>query len=177
MSSASSGKAKVSRTSKGTQPQNCDDGQAQCRDPALPPHAPSSRCCSCTRAGRSGPRRTSARGRSRRASTTTARRRSRARCASSSEETGSAPEPGELDDLGSVRQKSGKVVQAWALEGDLDADAIRSNTFTMRMAAAIRPQERISRGRPRRVVRARRGARADQPRSGRILDRLAGGRS
>jgi predicted NUDIX family NTP pyrophosphohydrolase len=46
------------------------------------------------------------------------------------EETGSAPAPGELTDLGTVRQKSGKVVQAWALEGDLDADAIRSNTFT-----------------------------------------------
>jgi predicted NUDIX family NTP pyrophosphohydrolase len=47
------------------------------------------------------------------------------------EETGTAPDPGELDDLGTVRQKSGKVVQAWALEGDLDAGAIRSNTFTM----------------------------------------------
>jgi predicted NUDIX family NTP pyrophosphohydrolase len=47
------------------------------------------------------------------------------------EETGSKPEPGELEDLGTVRQKSGKTVQAWALEGDLDADAIRSNTFTM----------------------------------------------
>jgi predicted NUDIX family NTP pyrophosphohydrolase len=47
------------------------------------------------------------------------------------EETGAKPNPGELVDLGSVRQKSGKVVQAWALEGDLDADAIRSNTFTI----------------------------------------------
>ena len=47
------------------------------------------------------------------------------------EETGSRPDAGELDDLGTVRQKSGKVVHAWALEGDLDADAIRSNTFTM----------------------------------------------
>jgi predicted NUDIX family NTP pyrophosphohydrolase len=47
------------------------------------------------------------------------------------EETGTRPAEGELDDLGTVRQKSGKVVQAWALEGDLDADAIRSNTFTM----------------------------------------------
>jgi predicted NUDIX family NTP pyrophosphohydrolase len=47
------------------------------------------------------------------------------------EETGSAPSPGELDDLGTVKQKSGKVVQAYALEGDLDADAIRSNTFTI----------------------------------------------
>jgi predicted NUDIX family NTP pyrophosphohydrolase len=34
-------------------------------------------------------------------------------------------------ELGSVRQKGGKVVTAWALEGDVDADAIRSNTFTM----------------------------------------------
>ena len=41
------------------------------------------------------------------------------------------PDAGELDDLGTVRQKAGKVVQAWALEGDLDADAVRSNTFTM----------------------------------------------
>jgi predicted NUDIX family NTP pyrophosphohydrolase len=47
------------------------------------------------------------------------------------EETGAKPNPGELVDLGSVRQKSGKVVQAWALEGDLDAEAIRSNTFTI----------------------------------------------
>jgi predicted NUDIX family NTP pyrophosphohydrolase len=47
------------------------------------------------------------------------------------EETGSQPSPGELDDLGTVKQKGGKVVQAWALEGDLDAGAIRSNTFTM----------------------------------------------
>ena len=30
-----------------------------------------------------------------------------------------------------MRQKSGKVVQAYGLEGDLDADAIRSNTFSM----------------------------------------------
>jgi predicted NUDIX family NTP pyrophosphohydrolase len=47
------------------------------------------------------------------------------------EETGAMPDEGELEDLGTVRQKSGKVVQAWALEGDLDADEIRSNTFTM----------------------------------------------
>ena len=47
------------------------------------------------------------------------------------EETGTRPDEGELADLGTVKQKSGKVVQAYALEGDLDADAIRSNTFTM----------------------------------------------
>lgn len=34
-------------------------------------------------------------------------------------------------ELGEVRQKSGKVVRAWAIEGDLDASAITSNTFEM----------------------------------------------
>jgi predicted NUDIX family NTP pyrophosphohydrolase len=47
------------------------------------------------------------------------------------EETGSAAAPGELTDLGSVKQKSGKVVQAWALAGDLDPETVRSNTFEM----------------------------------------------
>jgi predicted NUDIX family NTP pyrophosphohydrolase len=47
------------------------------------------------------------------------------------EETGSAPAPGELTDLGTVKQKAGKVVAAWALEGDLDAGAVTSNTFSM----------------------------------------------
>jgi predicted NUDIX family NTP pyrophosphohydrolase len=47
------------------------------------------------------------------------------------EETGTALEPGALTDLGSVKQKGGKVVRAWAAEGDLDVDAIQSNTFTM----------------------------------------------
>jgi predicted NUDIX family NTP pyrophosphohydrolase len=37
----------------------------------------------------------------------------------------------ELRPLGSVKQAGGKVVHAWALEGDLDASAIRSNTFSM----------------------------------------------
>jgi len=47
------------------------------------------------------------------------------------EEIGAAAPEGELVDLGEVRQRSGKVVSAWALEGDADADAIRSNTFTI----------------------------------------------
>jgi predicted NUDIX family NTP pyrophosphohydrolase len=47
------------------------------------------------------------------------------------EETGTALPPGELIDLGDIRQKSGKVVTAWAAEGDLDADAVHSNTFSM----------------------------------------------
>ena len=47
------------------------------------------------------------------------------------EETGSEPSPGELTDLGTVKQKAGKIVQAWALEGDLDAATVASNTFSM----------------------------------------------
>ena len=47
------------------------------------------------------------------------------------EETGTALPEGELIDLGSARQRSGKVVAAWAAEGDLDADAITSNDFEM----------------------------------------------
>src|SRR5687767_9843587 len=47
------------------------------------------------------------------------------------EETGSTPNPGELTDLGTVKLKSRKVVQAWALEGDLDASQVTSNTFSL----------------------------------------------
>lgn len=46
------------------------------------------------------------------------------------EETG-FPADGEAHSLGSVKQKSGKLVEAWAIEGDLDPAAIRSNAFTM----------------------------------------------
>jgi predicted NUDIX family NTP pyrophosphohydrolase len=49
------------------------------------------------------------------------------------EETGTAFEADEeeLLALGEVRQGSGKLVTAWALAGDLDADAIVSATFEM----------------------------------------------
>jgi predicted NUDIX family NTP pyrophosphohydrolase len=47
------------------------------------------------------------------------------------EELGSPPPEGEAIDLGEVRQKSGKVVRAWAIAGDLDADQIHSNEFEM----------------------------------------------
>ncbi len=45
------------------------------------------------------------------------------------EELGSAPPDGAAQELGEIRQKSGKRVLAWALEGDLDTDGIVSNTF------------------------------------------------
>lgn len=46
---------------------------------------------------------------------------------------GEAPslDPEGLIDLGSIRQKGGKVVDAWAAEADFDPAALRSNTFTM----------------------------------------------
>jgi predicted NUDIX family NTP pyrophosphohydrolase len=43
------------------------------------------------------------------------------------EETGFVAE-GPFAELGSVRQKSGKIVTAWAFRGDCDASAMRSNT-------------------------------------------------
>jgi predicted NUDIX family NTP pyrophosphohydrolase len=46
------------------------------------------------------------------------------------EELGQAPPVAAMIDLGEIRQKNGKVVTAWGLAGDLDADAIHSNTFT-----------------------------------------------
>lgn len=47
------------------------------------------------------------------------------------EEIGAALPPSDLIELGSVRQKGGKVVTAWAAEGDLDPGSVQSNTFTM----------------------------------------------
>ena len=46
------------------------------------------------------------------------------------EETGKVLE-GEFIELKPITQKSGKVVHAWALEGDIDAENIVSNTFEM----------------------------------------------
>ena len=47
------------------------------------------------------------------------------------EETGHPAPRGDLLDLGSIVQKGGKVVHAWALEGDLDPATADSNTFEM----------------------------------------------
>lgn len=46
------------------------------------------------------------------------------------EEIGVKPE-GRFIALTPVKQKSGKTVHAWALEGDLDVSAVKSNTFKM----------------------------------------------
>ena len=51
-----------------------------------------------------------------------------AACREFNEETGLTPH-GPYLPLGSVRQKAGKVVNAWAWEGDADADRVSSNTM------------------------------------------------
>ena len=46
------------------------------------------------------------------------------------EETGFAPE-GPFTELGDLKQPGGKIITAWAFEGDCDPAKLRSNTFTM----------------------------------------------
>jgi predicted NUDIX family NTP pyrophosphohydrolase len=46
------------------------------------------------------------------------------------EETGIAPS-GPFHPLGSIKQKAGKIVHAWAFEGDGAAETIQSNTIRM----------------------------------------------
>lgn len=49
------------------------------------------------------------------------------------EELGPAPEldPGKLIELGSIRQRAGKVVEAWAAEAEFDPATLDSNAFSM----------------------------------------------
>ena len=47
------------------------------------------------------------------------------------EELGAPVPARDLVPLGSQRETSGKVLEVWAAEGDLDAAAAQSNTFTM----------------------------------------------
>lgn len=49
------------------------------------------------------------------------------------EELGAAPDldPEKLIELGSVKQRAGKVVEAWAAEAEFDPATLASNTFTM----------------------------------------------
>jgi predicted NUDIX family NTP pyrophosphohydrolase len=47
------------------------------------------------------------------------------------EETGTLLPAAELDDLGAVKLKSGKIVLAFAVAGDLDPASVRSNTFPL----------------------------------------------
>jgi predicted NUDIX family NTP pyrophosphohydrolase len=44
------------------------------------------------------------------------------------EELGAPPPDAEAEDLGEIRQRSGKRVRGWALRGDLDVSTVVSNT-------------------------------------------------
>lgn len=46
------------------------------------------------------------------------------------EETGFIPK-GKFIELGDIKQAGGKLVSAWAFEGDCDPDKLRSNTFML----------------------------------------------
>ncbi|HVY32605.1 MAG TPA: NUDIX domain-containing protein [Polyangiaceae bacterium] len=47
------------------------------------------------------------------------------------EELGIAPPAGEPLELGSVKNKGGKLIDAWAIAGDLDLSDFKSNLFSM----------------------------------------------
>ncbi len=91
------------------------------------------------------------------------------------EELGAAPPAGEPTDLGEVHQKSGKVVHAWALEGDLDPAAVKSNTFALEWpprSGQMREFPEIDRAQWFGVEEARERI---NPAQVALLDRLAGG--
>ncbi len=70
------------------------------------------------------------------------------------EETGFAP-AGEPASLGSSRQPGGKVVHAFAVEGDWDPALIVSNAFSMEWPPAVGPPAELPRDRQGRVVHPR----------------------
>lgn len=47
------------------------------------------------------------------------------------EELGSKPPAGDYIQLAPIKQKNGKIVHAWAVEGDIDPATLSSNTFEM----------------------------------------------
>ena len=84
-----------------------------------------------------------------------------AACREFEEETGARIE-GSFVALAPIRQRGGKLVHAWAVEGDLAIEGLASNTFTMEWPPRSGRMQIVSRGGPLRLVRARRGAREDQ---------------
>jgi predicted NUDIX family NTP pyrophosphohydrolase len=59
-----------------------------------------------------------------------------AACREFAEEMGSPPPAvGRYEELGEVRQSGGKIVTAWAVEGDFDVTTLRSNVFELEWPA------------------------------------------
>jgi len=79
---------------------------------------------------------------------------------------------GEFVDLGSIKQKSGKIVTAWAFEGDCDPDKLISNTceieWPQRSGRRLEIPE-VDRGRWFNIDEARRYIRPEQEK---LLDNL-----
>ena len=67
-----------------------------------------------------------------------------AACREFQEETGIEPQ-GPFWPLGTVRQKAGKLIHAWALEGDADPAAVRSNFVPVRTGGGWRQFAEIDR--------------------------------
>lgn len=79
---------------------------------------------------------------------------------------------GEFVDLGSIKQKSGKIVTAWAFEGDCDPDKLISNTCEIewppRSGQRLEIPE-VDRGRWFNIDEARKYIRSEQEK---LLDNL-----
>ena len=89
-----------------------------------------SRCCSCIRAGRSGPGKDDGAWSIPKGAYEPGEQPLAAARREFTEETGGRLE-GEAVALGSFRQSAVKTVDAWAVEGDFDPAGLTSNTFAM----------------------------------------------
>jgi predicted NUDIX family NTP pyrophosphohydrolase len=90
------------------------------------------------------------------------------------EELGVAPPEGPALELGEIRQRGGKLVRAWALEGDLDASAVTSNTFELEWpprSGRLMEVPEVDRAEWLTLERAREKI---NPAQAELLDRLAG---
>ena len=74
------------------------------------------------------------------------------------EETGLPVPQGDALALGEVRQKGGKRVTVWAIESDVEAKQIKSNTFAIEWPRGSGRDGGVPRDRSRRLVRLRDGA-------------------
>jgi predicted NUDIX family NTP pyrophosphohydrolase len=91
------------------------------------------------------------------------------------EELGSPPPDGELVELGSTKQAGGKLVTAWAAEGDLDTTRVSSNTFTLEWpprSGVVREFPEVDRAEWFPLDEARRRI---NPAQAQFIDRLASG--
>ena len=89
------------------------------------------------------------------------------------EELGAPPPDGDLAALGTARQAGGKVVTAWAAEGDIDPASVSSNTFSLEWpprSGVMREFPEIDRARWFPLAEARRRI---NPAQAVFLDRLA----